>query len=107
MRLTHRSNRPIVVTRHHSEETTMLDTSHAPSTDVIRVSDLGAVAYLLLLGHRVLGLEGRHGRRLFLFPAAASTDLGVFVTDPPVGAASYADALRRAKGIINTANLMA
>jgi hypothetical protein len=41
----------------------MLDTSPAPSTDVIRVSDLGAVAYLLLRGHRVLGLEGRHGRR--------------------------------------------
>jgi hypothetical protein len=52
-------------------------------------------------------LEGKHGRRLFLFPAAASTDLAAFVTDPLVGAASYAEALRRAKGMINTANLTA
>ena len=85
----------------------MLDPGPSMPADVLRVSDLGAVAYLILRGHRVLGLEGRHGRRLFLFPPAASSDLATFVTDPPVGAASYADALRRAKGIINTANLTA
>jgi hypothetical protein len=52
-------------------------------------------------------LDKTSGRRLFLFPADASSDLATFVTDPLVGAASYADALRRAKGIINTANLTA
>ncbi len=83
----------------------MLNPSPAPSPDLIRVSDLGAIAFLLLRGHRVLGLEGRHGRRLFLFASAATPDLEAFGTDPPVGAASYADALRRAKGIINTANI--
>jgi hypothetical protein len=85
----------------------MLAPHPSPPADVIRVSDLGAIAFLLLRGHRVLGLEGRHGRRLFLFPTAAAPDVEAFVTDPPVGAASYADALRRAKGMINSANLIA
>lgn len=85
----------------------MLHTSPAPSINAIRVTDLGAIAFLLLRGHRVLGLEGKHGRRVFLFPTAAAPDVEAFVTDPPVGAASYAEALRRAKGIINTANLTA
>jgi len=33
--------------------------------------------------------------RLFLFPTAAAPDVETFVTDLPVGAASYTDALRR------------
>jgi len=72
----------------------------------IEVTDLGLAAFLSARGYLVLRLEGRPGRRTFVFPEAARDDCRACFAGAPVEARAYYESLRSLKALVHNAELM-
>jgi hypothetical protein len=67
-----------------------------------KTTDVNVSAFLVATGHRLLGVEGdTPTKRTFVFEEAARPDVAKFFTDEPVGARTFAAALKMLKSAVH------
>jgi hypothetical protein len=67
-----------------------------------KTTDVSVSAFLVARGHKLLDIEGDNpAKRMFVFPEAARADVPKFFTDAPVGARTFAAALKSLKSAVH------